>query len=312
MARGSKPKPPNRGGYRITTQPEGTRVSYWADPRGIGHGSVRVGTIESHKSDTVLVVWDDDDEHYEQWDGAELRYRVERGQMNLKRPAKERRVRVPSDQLLCKTCGQPRSEKCGCKRQGAVKPENWGQKVVPSLLTGVDPHDMMDISIGGNAPIDKTTKGHMMAKKAAQVEEIEELDELDEVTESASANDDEGMLTAKQAATKLGTDARTLRKFLRKKSGTIGQGQRWAINEDDMPSLKAEFDAWGKGGKTTPAKPTTATKPAAKPAAKAKKSTAPVPDEDIYSDGDDEFEALDNDALLGMDEIDDLEDLEEE
>lgn len=296
MPRGSKPKPPNRAGYRITTQPEGTRVSYWPDPRGVGFGDVWVGTIESHKGDTVLIVWDDDQDHYEQWDGAEIRYRVDRGQMNLKRPPKGRRLRIPSDELLCKVCGKPRSEKCKCKRLGAVKPEEWGQKVVSPLLTPLSGHDMMDISNRGNAPMMR--KGHMMAKKAAEV--IEELDELEEMGEATESVDSGDKLTAKQAATLLKTDGRTLRKFLRKKHGTIGQGQRWEIDEADMPALKAEFEAFGRGTKAEPKAP--GEKAPAKPKAPKGKSTPPSDDE-IYGP---EVEALDNDALLDMEDIEDL------
>jgi len=51
-------------------------------------------------------------------------------------------------------------------------------------------------------------------------------------------------LSAKAAATALGTDARTLRKFLRKSNGLVGQGQRWMIEADSIPALREEFTAW--------------------------------------------------------------------
>jgi len=81
----------------------------------------------------------------------------------------------------------------------------------------------------------------MMAKKTPSVDE-----ELEEVTEEVTGE----MLTAKAAASKLGTDARTLRKFLRKENGVIGQGQRWEIDPADIPALKERFDAWAKGGQS--------------------------------------------------------------
>ncbi len=55
-------------------------------------------------------------------------------------------------------------------------------------------------------------------------------------------------LSAKEAATKIGTDARTLRKYLRSVNGLVGQGNRWAIEADDLDELKKGFDAWHKAG----------------------------------------------------------------
>lgn len=53
--------------------------------------------------------------------------------------------------------------------------------------------------------------------------------------------------TAKQVATRIGTDAKTLRKFFRSADSTIepvGQGGRYEFDKDDMPAIKAEFEAW--------------------------------------------------------------------
>jgi hypothetical protein len=99
------------------------------------------------------------------------------------------------------------------------------------------------------------------------------------------------MLTAKAAATKLGTDARTLRKFLRKKQGTVGQGQRWAISADDLPALKAEFDTWAKGARSTEPKADKAPKAKAKPQPK---DEPPAPDADELEEIDDLIEELDD------------------
>lgn len=112
-------------------------------------------------------------------------------------------------------------------------------------------------------------------------------------------------LSAKEAATELGTDARTLRKFLRKRNGLVGQGQRWAIDRKDLKALKKEFDAWAKGtaekaADKAEAKSTTKTKAPAK--------STPLTDEEIYgsddlSDLDDEFEALNDEDLEELDEV---------
>lgn len=259
----SKPSPPATGGYRLHRQQIGTRITYWPDPRGPGHGEMYWGTVLEHMGETVLIGWDDDPEFYENWSSKECRYRVDRGQMRFIPPPKERRVRLAPDELICKTCGKPRQLKCGCPRPGALKPEHWGQKVDRALLTPSNGHDMMVISNEGNALND--TKGAMMAarkgKTVVAVEEVEEVDdiveaadeveleELDEATEPATASEGGEMLTAKAAASLLKTDGRTLRKFLRKEHGTIGQGQRWEVDPNDIDALRVRFEAWKGGAK---------------------------------------------------------------
>ena len=55
--------------------------------------------------------------------------------------------------------------------------------------------------------------------------------------------------TAKQVAARCGTDAKTLRKFLRSSHSTaeaVGQGGRYEFDADDLPLIKKEFGAWRK------------------------------------------------------------------
>lgn len=151
--------------------------------------------------------------------------------------------------------------------------------------------DTMVISNEGNTP--STQKGHMMAKAkgVTVVEEVDdELEELDEPIEVASSDGDGGsnLLSAKAAASALGTDGRTLRKFLRKKHGTIGQGQRWEIDPADLDQLKIEFAAFGKGG--------------AKGEGKKKSKKDKPPADDVEP-----VEELDADELEEIEDISDLE-----
>lgn len=250
-----------------------------------------MGTVVDHMGDNLFIVWDDDDEFYELWSAGEVRYRIDRGQMRLIPPPKKRRVRLPDDQIFCKVCGKPRQLKCGCPRPGALKPEEWGQRSVPALLTRETPHDIVESSIGGNAP--DMRKGAMMARKKAATVVEDELEEVvDEVdTDEPDTNGDGDMLTAKQAASMLGTDGRTLRKFLRSKHGTVGQGQRWAIDASDMDQLKADFTEWASGTRS-------------KSKAKGEKATkAEVPEQDAVDE-------LDADELEEIDDIEDIEDLD--
>lgn len=53
--------------------------------------------------------------------------------------------------------------------------------------------------------------------------------------------------TAKQVATRCGTDSKTMRKFFRSTASTVepvGQGGRYEFAATDLPKIKREFDAW--------------------------------------------------------------------
>lgn len=54
-------------------------------------------------------------------------------------------------------------------------------------------------------------------------------------------------LTVKETAIEVGTDARTLRKFLRSDASPIapvGKGARYAIERKSLRSIKSKFAAW--------------------------------------------------------------------
>ncbi len=105
----------------------------------------------------------------------------------------------------------------------------------------------------------------------------------------------EGGLSAKEAAIALGTDARTLRKFLRSSASPfepVGQGSRYTFDEKEMKRLKKSFTAWGSGSK--------------------KKDEKPKPDEGVFLDanggllqGSDNYDVIDDDGNVM--ELDDLE-----
>lgn len=103
-------------------------------------------------------------------------------------------------------------------------------------------------------------------------------------------------------ATRIGTDAKTLRKFFRSSASTVepvGQGGRYEFDAEDMPKIKSEFETWQSGQKR--GRPTkkegTATK---------KKSRVEVADELP------EEEELDLDEELDDPSEDDLDELEDE
>lgn len=56
-------------------------------------------------------------------------------------------------------------------------------------------------------------------------------------------------LNTTEVATEFGTDARTLRKFLRSPQGTdstVGKGARWSIEKRDLRGLRKRFAAWSE------------------------------------------------------------------
>src|SRR5687767_4183350 len=66
------------------------------------------------------------------------------------------------------------------------------------------------------------------------------------------------MLSAKEAARELGTDARTFRKFMRStlpKEDQPGQGNRYQIDPEEMTQLRKQFKKWTNGKAPTEPKP---------------------------------------------------------
>lgn len=64
------------------------------------------------------------------------------------------------------------------------------------------------------------------------------------------AGDGSGTMAAKQVATLLQTEAKTLRQFFRSAASTVeavGSGGRYEFNESDLPKITEEFTAWKAG-----------------------------------------------------------------
>lgn len=110
-------------------------------------------------------------------------------------------------------------------------------------------------------------------------------------------------LGAKQVATRIGTDAKTFRKFLRQTGSGVGQGRRYDFPEADVPAIAKEFAAWLAKSKapktqtkTSPDEAVTLVTPGMKLKG-AGASLTIVPEED-----DEELE-LDDDTEPTMDEL---------
>jgi hypothetical protein len=60
-------------------------------------------------------------------------------------------------------------------------------------------------------------------------------------------------MTTREVAEAVGTDPRTLRKFLRSRDMGVGAGSRYEFKADDLPELKKAFTAWAKSKGDAPA-----------------------------------------------------------
>lgn len=267
--------------YRVPHQRRGTRVSHSKSRLGPDHLGVWLGVVVDHWGDTIQIVYDDlpDDVFILRAD--EARYMVDRGLMRFTPPPRERRMRLGPDDVPCKfpgckATGKAR-KKCPPEHRGpgASKPEYWGNATEESqhiALTPPPSQDKMTLSNQrGEMPLTEEKSNMATAEK----------------------------LSAKQAAIEIGTDARTLRKFLRSDSSTFeacGQGNRYEFAKGEIKKLKKEFAAWG-GGKS--------------PAKSKKEPIAQEPDDDEITD-DELDEEVDDEEVADDDEDEDidLEDLE--
>lgn len=143
----------------------------------------------------------------------------------------------------------------------------------------------------------------MTLDEVADAIERAQDDEVDDEVDDDEEEDSEPVdtLTAKQVATRLGTDAKNLRKFFRSKASTVepvGQGGRYEFNASDFGKIKAEFDAWNSTKRTrTPGTGRTKTKDAAR------ERQAQVEEVEV-----EELELDDEEP--DEDELDDIEDIE--
>jgi len=121
------------------------------------------------------------------------------------------------------------------------------------------------------------------ARDSDDEEDDDELPEVDDIDEAPvkkktpakktkytdGGKDGEGnkLLGAKEVATQIGTDAKTLRQFFRSGKSSfeaVGAGGRYEFSEADLPKIKSEFETWklnkpGRGratgsGSSTPRK----------------------------------------------------------
>lgn len=120
--------------------------------------------------------------------------------------------------------------------------------------------------------------------------------------------------TAKQIATRINTDAKTLRKFFRSSASTVepvGQGGRYNFDAADLPKIREEFEKWNTNKK--PRGAGFKKKAAATVDAIEDDSETLELDEDIEEDEELEFEDPTDDDLEELeDDLSEFDDIEED
>jgi hypothetical protein len=170
--------------------------------------------------------------------------------------------------------------------------------------------DLLDAHYNPPAPIDDEIDDEVddLDDEVDDTEADEADDELDddeveEPTKATPPDPNGDTLTAKQVATRIGTDAKTLRKFFRAGVSdfkAVGQGGRYEFAKADLPAIKAAFEKWnaGKAVRTTRAKSDEPKKPTGR--------MATVVEEEL----DDEEPTLEDLDDLELDDDEELDDLE--
>lgn len=87
-----------------------------------------------------------------------------------------------------------------------------------------------------------------MTATAKKLDRPTEVSTETEVTREVEKAGGDPLLTTREVAEELGTDPRTLRKFLRDDSTieNAGKGNRYEFRRNQLKSLKKGFAAWGK------------------------------------------------------------------
>lgn len=125
------------------------------------------------------------------------------------------------------------------------------------------------------AEVDSTTPATQRKVAAAEIkaaaERGEENDEIAKTAKKSARKTKEASgdtMAAKQVATELGIEAKTLRQFFRSPASTVepvGSGGRYEFEKTDLPKIKQEFETWRsqhaargskRSGKDTPPKHT--------------------------------------------------------
>lgn len=297
--------------YRLTGVAPGSRVSECLDKYGRWKFGYRTGTIVRNTVTSVSVQWDGDAD-FTYYTAGDARYEVDRDRWHILPPKKT---------SIFDVTGGSKPVKNG--HSTALTGSGNDGKIDLSPPPGAIPTEERSMATRSKSKTHKVVKDGGKPKMVPDVPNDELDDELDdelevdddasdevddEVDDTKSDMPDRDEYTAKQVATRIGTDAKTLRKFFRSSASTVepvGQGGRYVFDAADMPKIKKEFDAWNSS-KT----PRTARSADDKKSTKKPRGSRQAPATAEVIEDDDEVLELEDDELEDEPTDDELDDIE--
>lgn len=200
-----------RPSYRLNGVRTGMAVARCYDKYGRWEGGYTVGVIVRKTSSIVQIRWADTPDEITTHDQGDARYEVERGRWRILGLMQGNPL-DPDNSIAVALTALRESARMG-HRQNAGTPMTEENEVTKQI---------------SNAEAERQA-----AKKALAEGNLKERE----------------VYTAKQVATRCGTDAKTMRKFFRSSSSTVepvGQGGRYEFDAKDLPKIKKEFNSWQK------------------------------------------------------------------
>ena len=264
--------------YRLVGVKPGSIISECLDKYGRWEGGYRLGAIMRNSVTSVTVQWEDEDD-LTFYTAGDARYNVDRDRWRITPPRSPNVFDLLGGGALTSTDPDGRIASLLAKgrttteedvmpparrvgKTHTVKQTAKGPQGVPDELDeDVDIEELDEPSA-----LDEVDDDVPTLDEAADALELEEDDdeELDDVPAPAPAKKTASKRTAKktaakdglperetytpkQVAARIGTDAKTLRKFLRSEASTVeavGQGGRYEFDADAMATIETEFTAW--------------------------------------------------------------------
>lgn len=215
--------------YRLNGVRSGFAVARCHDKYGRWEFGYTVGVIVRKTASIVQIRWADKPEEIQTYGQGDARYEVDRARWRILGAVQGNPLDPDNDLIRALT---------GLRQLG----NNQGAAAIADIPTPSteETEDMTSPEKQSNAAAERAA-----AKKALTNGDLK----------------DRETYTAKQVATRCGTDSKTMRKFFRSSASTVepvGQGGRYEFAASDLPKIKREFDAWRKKAasrRTTP-KPT--------------------------------------------------------
>lgn len=208
--------------YRLNGVQTGSAVARTRDRFGRWEHGYYLGIIVRRTASVVQIKWWGDPDNIHTYKQGDARYEVERGRWKI----------------------------LGILRGNPLEPDN----PLADALTGMLGDYKMLASASADDPTPPTEENEDMADQSHAAAERE-------AAKRALANGDlkeRETYTAKQVASRCGTDSKTMRKFFRSSHSTVepvGQGGRYEFDAKDFPKIKKEFDSWRKRSQSRSTQP---------------------------------------------------------